>query len=140
MWKPVLEGELAASATRAIREVAVAVAAAPPTAVDPADRTLFWAYATSLIDEPFAHAAYDASLDDVIATLRAGVAAPSLYDGGLAGIGFTLAHVLDGGAEDVLEVIDEALIGVLAVEHWDGSYDLAQGLVGLFLMPGLPIS
>jgi hypothetical protein len=130
MWKPVLEGQLANDAAQAVRDVAVSVAATPE-AVDPADRTLFWAYATILVDEPFAHAAYDAALDDVIATLRAGVPTPALYDGGLAGIGFTLSHVLDGGAEDVLEVIDEALIGVLAVDHWDGSLDLAQGVVGL---------
>lgn len=129
MWKPVLEGSLAAEAREAIREVALAVAATPD-AVAPADRTLFWAYATNLVDEPFAHAAYDASLDDVIATLRIGVPIPSLYDGGLAGIGFTLSHVLDGGAEDVLEVIDEALLGVLR-GTWDGSLDLAQGAVGL---------
>ncbi len=129
MWKPLLEGQDAQDAVVAIHAVARAVAATPEAA-DPADRTLFWAYATGLVDEPFAHAAYDASLDDVIAQLRTGVAAPSLFDGGLAGIGFTLAHVLDGGAEDVLEVIDEALIGTLA-ERWTGSLDLAQGVVGL---------
>ncbi|MBA2545158.1 MAG: lanthionine synthetase C family protein, partial [Deltaproteobacteria bacterium] len=130
MWKPVLEGQLANDAAQAVRDVAVAVAATPE-AVAPADRTLFWAYATSMVDEPFAHAAYDAALDDVIATLRTGVPTPSLYDGGLAGIGFTLSHVLDGGAEDVLQVIDEALIGVLAVDRWNDSLDLAQGVVGL---------
>jgi hypothetical protein len=129
MWKPVLGGPLAQQAREAIRDVATCVANTPE-AVAPADRTLFWAYATSLVDEPFAHAAYDAALDDVIATLRVGVPAPSLYDGGLAGIGFTLSHVLDGGAEDVLEVIDEALLGVLRGD-WDGSLDLAQGAVGL---------
>jgi len=131
MWKPVLEGELAEAASQAIRDVAQVVARAPQDAVDPSDRTLFWAYATCLVDEPFAHAAYDAALDDVIDTLRVGATSPALYDGGLAGIGFTLAHVLDGGAEDILEVIDEALIGVLAIDRWDGSCDLAQGLVGL---------
>lgn len=129
MWKPLLEGQDARDAAVAIRAVAEAVAATPE-AVEPADRTLFWAYATSLVDEPFAHAAYDSSLDDVIALLRTGVAVPSLYDGGLAGIGFTLAHVLDGGAEDILEVIDEALIGTLA-QRWTGPLDLAQGVVGL---------
>ncbi len=131
MWKPLLEGQLAEQAANAVRDVAVAVARAPADAIAPADRTLFWAYATTLVDEPFAHAAYDASLDDVIAALRAGLPYPSLYDGGLAGIGFTMAHVLDGGAEDLLEVIDEALIDVLSIEQWDGSLDLAQGVVGL---------
>lgn len=136
MWKPVLEGQIAEQATAAVRDVALAVASAPAQASDhqlisPADRTLFWAYATNLIDEPFAHEAYVASLDDVILSLKNGLPCASLYDGGLAGVGFTLAHVLDGGADDVLSVIDEALVDVLSIEQWEGSLDLAQGVVGL---------
>jgi lantibiotic biosynthesis protein len=127
-WKPVLEGPIADAALLAIHDVALAIAA-EPAAADPADRTLFWAYATNVIDAPFAHTAYAAAFDDVIATLRDGVTTVSLH-GGLAGLGFTLAHVLDGGAEEELEVIDEALLGVLA-ERWDGSLDLAQGVVGV---------
>ena len=66
-WSPILEGELAAKASLAIRNIAVATAAAPTA--DPADRTLFWAYATNLIDEPWAHTAYASAFDDVIASL-----------------------------------------------------------------------
>jgi hypothetical protein len=125
-WSPILEGELAAKASLAIRTVAETTAADP--SADPADRTLFWAYATNLIDEPWAHTAYAAAFDDVIASLREGVTSAALH-GGLAGIGFTLVHVLDGGGEDVLSVIDEALLGVLAED--DVALDLAEGAVGL---------
>lgn len=129
VWKPLLVGQLADQARLAIRDIAVAVAAAPDDAIEPADRTLFWAYATPVIDEPFAHAAYDDSLDALLATLRSGLPSPALH-GGLAGVGFTLSHVLDGGAEDILEVIDEALLDVLAIDRWDAAHDLADGLVG----------
>ncbi|HEU0032994.1 MAG TPA: lanthionine synthetase LanC family protein [Kofleriaceae bacterium] len=126
VWTPILEGELATAATAAIQEIALDVATAPSPQIDPADRLLFWAYTTRLVDEPFAHTAYDEALDDVVAALRAGVAHPSLY-GGLAGIGFSLEHALDHGIDDVLEVIDEALLDVL---DEDREHDLARGLVG----------
>lgn len=129
-WKPILEGQLADDATRVARDIATELAT-PSCDASPADRTLFWAYATNVIDEPFAHAAYDNAMDDLIAALQQGVAHASLYDGGLAGIGWTCSHVLDGGAEDVLGVIDEALVGVLDIDRWNASNDLAQGLVGL---------
>lgn len=125
-WSPILEGALAEKALLAIRHIAKATAAEP--AADPADRTLFWAYATNLIDEPWAHTAYAAAFDDVLASLREGVGSAALH-GGLAGIGFTLAHVLEGGGEDVLTVIDEALLGALAED--DSAIDLADGAVGL---------
>lgn len=128
MWKPSLEGPLAQDAARAVREIAVEVAAAPLAAA-PADRVLFWAYTTQLVDEPFAHAAYVDAIDDLWAALHAGVEHPGLHDGGLAGIGWTLAHVLGRGVDDVLAVIDEALVAELAA--WSGPTDLAHGLTGL---------
>ena len=127
-WKPLLEGPLATDAETVVRAIARDVAAGSTAA--PAERTLFWAYVTSFVDEPFAHAAYDAAMDDLISALHHGVPHAALYDGGLGGIGWTCAHVLDGGAEDVLSVIDEAMVGVVDVERWDASHDLAAGLVG----------
>lgn len=133
MWKPSLEGSLAQDAARVVREIAVEVAAAPlagrAAGASPADRVLFWAYATPLLDEPFAHAAYVDAIDDAWAALHAGVDHPGLHDGGLAGLGWTLAHVLDRGVDDVLAVIDEALVATLAT--WTGGSDLAHGLAGL---------
>ena len=131
VWTPLLEGQLAADATQAVRAIALDLAAAPADGAAHAnERTLFWAYATHLIDEPFAHAAYDAAMDDLIATLQHGVTHAALFAGGLAGIGWTCSHVLDGGAEDVLSIIDEAMLSVLDVERWTQSHDLVQGLTG----------
>jgi hypothetical protein len=128
-WEPLLQGELAGSALNAARDVALAIAA-EPAAASACDRTMFWAYATNVFDEPFANAAYDVALDDVIGELRAGATQLSLY-GGLAGIGWTLCHVLESDAESGLAVIDDALLDVLAIERWPGAHDLVQGLVGL---------
>jgi lantibiotic biosynthesis protein len=129
-WTPLLEGPVAAAAAATVRTLARDVAAAPLGAA-PADRTLFWAYATRFVDEPFAHAAYDTAMDDLLAALYDGASHASLHAGGLAGIGWTMNHLLDGGAfEDVLEVIDEALAGLVATEHWTASNDLTRGLVG----------
>jgi hypothetical protein len=127
-WTPLLEGPLAAAAATAVYDIARATAAAPRA--HPAERTLFWAYATSLLDEPFAHAAYRSAVDDAIAALQAGVALPGLYDGGLAGLGFALSHVIDDGVDDALDAIDQALASRLAVDRWTEPYDLTHGLAG----------
>jgi lantibiotic biosynthesis protein len=128
-WTPLLEGQLADEAARAAHAIAVAVAAEPPRDASPADRTVFWAYASHAFDEPFANASYDAALADLIAELRGGIAYPALY-GGLAGLGWALCHVIDGDAEPALSVIDEALVALLSIEPWNGPADLVQGLVG----------
>lgn len=129
LWEPLLHGELAGEAARAVRKIAVALAAAPEAA-PAADRTMFWAYACAEIDDVDASAAYEASLGDLVAELERGVAHPALY-GGLCGIGWTLAHVMDDGADEPLAVIDEALLELLAAPRWSGAYDLTQGLVGI---------
>lgn len=128
-WEPLLDGDLADSATRAARDIAQVVATEPADAT-PTERTLFWAYASSAFDEPWAGAAYDQALDDLVAELRRGALHPSLYNNGLAGMGWVLGHVLAGDASDALEVIDEAIVRVLDVDRWTSHHDLAQGLVG----------
>jgi lantibiotic modifying enzyme len=128
-WEPLLEGQLADQALTAARDIAVEIAESPGDAT-PTDRTLYWAYTSNVIDEPFAAAAYDAALDDLVAELQRGALHPSLYNNGLAGMGWTLGHVLDQDAADALEVIDEALVRVVSVDEWRGHHDLAQGLVG----------
>jgi hypothetical protein len=129
-WEPLLEGELAASALGAARDVALAIAAGPAAASSSCDRTMFWAYASNVFDERFAATAYDEALDELIGELRTGATQISLY-GGLAGLGWTLCHVLDSDAEAGLAVIDEALVRVLMMDRWPGPHDLTQGLVGL---------
>jgi hypothetical protein len=108
------------------RDIALEVAGAPVSAVD---RTLLFAYASTAIDEPFATAGYNAALDDLVAQCST-VRDTSLYNDGLAGIGWVLAHVLDGDDAGVLARIDDALLRVVSRTPWPGDYELSQGLVG----------
>jgi hypothetical protein len=126
-WNPLLEGTLAADALQAVRDIAAAVAV--DATAPAADRTVFWAYAAPLLETGYANTAYDVALDDLIATLQAGAPVTSLYDSGLAGLGWTLTHILDG--DDSLEVLDEALVELVKNERTTGGYDLAQGLTGV---------
>jgi hypothetical protein len=126
-WTPLLEGDLAADALQAVRDIAAAIAV-DPTA-DAADRTVFWAYAAPVIETPYANTAYDVALDDLVAQLQAGSRHTSLYDSGLAGVGWTLTHILDG--VDSLVVLDEALVEIVKQERATGGFDLAQGLTGI---------
>jgi hypothetical protein len=126
MWEPVLDGHLADAARRMAREIALEVAGASVSAVD---RTLLFAYASASIDEAFVTAAYDAALDELVSQCGT-VRDAALYNDGLAGIGWVLAHVLDGDDIGVLAMIDEAMLRVVSREPWDGEYELARGLVG----------
>ncbi|MCW5809151.1 MAG: hypothetical protein KIT31_42750, partial [Deltaproteobacteria bacterium] len=132
-WEPLLDGDLADDAIVAAREIALEIAEAAGDATA-AERTLYWAYTASVIDEPFAAAAYEAALEALVADLQRGAQHPGLYNNGLAGMGWALCHVLDADAPEArsaLEVIDEALVRVVAVERWRGHHDLVQGLAGL---------
>ena len=126
-WKPLLDGSLAADALQAVRDIANAVAV--DGSAPAADRTVFWAYAAPLLEAPYANTAYDVALDDLIATIQGGVPVTSLYDQGLAGLGWTLTHILDG--DESLGVLDEALVEIIKNERTTGGYDLAQGLTGI---------
>ena len=117
-WEPVLDGDLAEAALGAARGIAIELAAQP--AGTARDRALFWAYAAAAFDEPFANAAYSAAVDDLVADLRRGAPHVALY-GGLAGLGWTLCHVVDD-AEDALRIIDEALVAMLAIDPWPGAH------------------
>jgi hypothetical protein len=131
-WTPLVEPDsaLAASATAAVRDIALALAETPHPTASSCDRAVFWAYVAGVFDEPFANAAYTAAVDDLVAELRAGSPHHALY-GGLAGVGWSLAHVLDGQADDALGVIDAALGRLLATDPWPGPIDLTTGLVGM---------
>ncbi len=127
MWEPVLDGRLADAARRMAREIALAVSGVP---APPVDRALLFAYASTSIDEPFVATAHDAALQDLVAQCRA-ARELSLFNDGLAGIGWTLAHVLDGDDTGALALIDDALLRALArTPPWTGDYELSQGLVG----------
>jgi len=126
-WEPLLDGSLADAARRMARDIACEVARPVGSAVD---RTVFWAYASTAFDESFVETSYNAALDELVEGVLAGVASPMLYDGGLAGIGWTLAHVLDGDGDGLLPRIDRTMLDVVSISPWGGKYDLAHGLVG----------
>jgi hypothetical protein len=127
-WQPVLEGASAAAALRLVRAIALEIAKlrGPTAAVD---RTVFWAYASTVLDEPFANDAYDAALADLAAQVMAGARHPMLHNEGLAGMGWALAHVTED-SDGLLANVDRTLLALLAQPGWRGDYDLTQGLVG----------
>lgn len=126
-WKPLLAGSDADRAQTSARQVARDLAVEP--AGSAGDRAVFWAHAAAAIDEPFAHAAYEAAIDDLIAATRAGASHVALY-GGLAGLGWALGHVIDDAD---LAPIDELVVGLLATSPWPGPLDLVHGVAGLGL-------
>lgn len=128
-WVPLLDGDRAEDALIAVRDIALDLAAAHESTASASDRMLFWAYAAPVIDEPFAHQAYETTLDSLISDLRGGaVPSPGLY-GGLAGYGWVISHVLESWADDALDTIDEVLVAWLSGER--GHYDLLHGFTGL---------
>jgi len=113
-----------------VREVALAIEAT--TAADDAStrcqRAVLRAYLAAddtLPDED------DATTEHVSAALAARSATDPLgLHGGLAEIGWTIAHLADDAhAADICASIDEVLLRVLD-EDWHGEYDLIGGLVG----------
>lgn len=128
-WEPVLEGELAADAWRAVHELAADM----PSDVPPeraADLTLWWAYAAGALDDPACDARYDAATEALVARIGGGQSRLGLH-GGLAGAGWALAHVSDGGADEVLAAIDEVVSEAVSADPWQGHFDLIMGLAGL---------
>lgn len=127
MWQPLLKGADARAALAVVRDIAECLATRPTARA--MDRVVFWAYASHQLGEPFAETAYEQALDELIDELHRGVDQLGLY-GGLAGIGWTLCHVLEAEGADSLAVVDATFLDVLAVEEWRHHLDLIQGLVG----------
>jgi hypothetical protein len=124
----VLDGELARGALAAVHDIARAIAAMPAVDAPASDRALYWAYTSAVVDEPFALAAYERAVDDLVADLARGAPHAGLYDGGLAGMAFALGHVLDGEVDGTLAAIDELLVRALDVERWTGHRETVVGL------------
>jgi lantibiotic biosynthesis protein len=127
-WRPLLDGALADSAIALARDIARAIAESRGAS---GDRTLFWAYASAALDDEPSRSAYDAALDELVATVLAGAAHPALFNDGLAGMGWVLAHVVDDGGGELLPSIDAALVRAVSTTPWPGDFDLTQGLVGI---------
>lgn len=126
-WSSILDGTFADTARSAICEIATAIAA-QPNETSAVDRTLFFAYSSAVVDRP---EAYDAAIEDLVRSVEAGTPGPMLF-GGLAGVGWALAHVVDD-AEGTLAPIDAALLQIVDGEAWAGHFDLISGLTGIGL-------
>ena len=129
-WEPVLVTPVVTDAAWvAIRAIGEHINDVPTERDGPEDLALFWAYAAAALDDAASDARFDAATTRLIAKLEQGHATPHLF-GGLAGAGWVLAHINDGGADEVLAAVDAALLDLLAIERWTDHHDLISGLVG----------
>jgi lantibiotic modifying enzyme len=156
-WRPLLEGDLAVRAWKAVDAIAQTLEAWTPGAPDAgrrdqgftigggtAGRMLFHAYlARATGAERHAERAEEL-LGEAIEALATTPMGPSLYAGftGVAWAAEHLGRLVDGeqeqeepaadeaADEDMNEEIDQALLTALAGSSWAGDYDLVSGLVG----------
>jgi hypothetical protein len=123
---PILEGKLAARAWQAVRDIADDLAGVREPAVDLA---IYWSYMAAVLDDALT-AERQARAIERLGNVQDSVPGIGLH-GGLAGIGWAVAHVCDD-ADALLDAIDARLIGMLAsAEPWREPYDLIGGLVGV---------
>ena len=144
-WKPLLEGDLADEAWRAVLEVAAALkepdvqmAADPTVASGSAGVALFYTYLGQILeDETWADAAVS-HFDLMVEAVSSSPLRPGLYSG-LVGVGWTIEHLrgrlfeADPEGEDEEDgnrEIDETLLAALR-RPWTSDYDLIRGLVGM---------
>lgn len=132
-WRPLIEGELAERARRAIAEIAAATAtalAASDASWSLADgasgAAVFYSYLAAQDGVP-EHSATAARLLDGAVTDMGG-RDPSLYVG-MAGVAWALEHLEPRRGRGA--AFDPALRNLLARPGWRGNYDLILGLVGL---------
>lgn len=144
IWRPLLDGHLAARAEDAVRDLADALAVGLSNALPEqwslgsclggsgaVDLALFYGYlARTANGEAHAHAQRaDRSLDHALETLTAAPLGAALY-GGFTAVAWAAEHLSPSEAgEDMSEVIDETLLTALAAP-WTGHYDLISGVVG----------
>ncbi len=139
-WNPLLEGDDAAAAWRAIEDIAAALESwpadldlSPSLASGSAGLTLFYTYlAEEAVDDRWADVA-SGYLDHMIESVPRISAWPSLYSG-FTGAAWTLEHLkgrlLEDGEEEASREIDDTLLALLSHGAWPGDYDLINGLVG----------
>jgi lantibiotic modifying enzyme len=142
-WQPLLTGDLRAAALTTVVQIAEQLAAIDDAPVSyRSDLALFFAYlarsAATLGDDQLLAASAISSADvqleqamELLATTPLGAA---LY-GGLAGVGWSLAHLANwvyvADEDDPNTVIDELLLTAVQQSPWPGIYDLIGGLVGI---------
>jgi hypothetical protein len=155
VWRPLLEGDLAARAEDAVQAIADALAAGAENAADAPDaewprfgfsvgggtagQALFYGYLARSGDAAAARHAEraDQFLEHAVGALATVPTGPALFAGftGVAWAAEHLSRVLDEtsqdpDADDMNEEIDESLLAMLTAP-WDGHYDLIAGMVGL---------
>lgn len=122
-WAPLLDGARRDQLLDTVAEITTALG-------DSASLTLL-AYAARLDRFPEAEARATRRLDALVASL-AETARPLGLWGGLAGAGWTVAHLAEvDDAEAVCAAIDDVLLDHLDQAVWPGDYDLIGGLVGI---------
>lgn len=123
-WKPILDGELAERADEAIRRIAVALAPATSVVAAPT-LALWWAYAADRIAGT--DTAYDAATTALLERIATDGGSIALH-GGLAGAAFTLAHITDHAADEILDAFDRRFAALIPALD---EVELAGGLAGL---------
>jgi hypothetical protein len=124
-WLPILDGALAESARATLQDIAASIGR---HCQRPEELVLFWAYGSELDDAATKSAR---AVDQLLGTLDRGANMLHLY-GGLAGAGWTLAHVGDpDDCEEILSAIDTTLLRVLTGPGWGEDYDLIRGIAGI---------
>ncbi len=130
-WAPILTGDAAVEARVVVEDIVRAVAAMPDDVHHAPDVVLLLAYAAAIMDAPWLDEAQARWLDLLVGAPHAELRHLGLH-GGLAGVGFALAHVVSDGAESMLADIDAIFVDALAAPTpLGGEFDLVAGLVGL---------
>ncbi|MCG8458627.1 MAG: hypothetical protein MI919_20295, partial [Holophagales bacterium] len=140
-WQPLLEGDDAVAARKAVEAIAEALTTWPAGSPLPPDLgsgsaglVLFYTYlALHTQDERWADAAL-AYLEPMIETLPGLASWPSLYSG-FTGPAWAFEHARgrlleDDGDPESSQEIHEMLLLMLDRRSWPGDYDLINGLVG----------
>lgn len=141
-WKPLLEGDLADEAWRAVREVAAALkepgaelAADPTVSSGSAGVALFHTYLAQVLEDDAWADVAASYFNLMVEAVSSSPLRPGLYSG-LVGIGWTTEHLrgrlfeADEDEEDGNREIDETLLAALR-RPWTSDYDLIRGLVGM---------
>jgi lantibiotic modifying enzyme len=141
-WRPIASGTTAQQALQAVDAIAESIAplVASPGERDPslgrgqAGLTLFYSWLARSGRTPQADVLARLCLHQAIDAVSTQVLNASLYGGftGVAWVAEVVDPLLDPGAEDRNEAIDDALLQLLSRPHrWSAPYDLIVGLTGL---------